>query len=317
MVKNRLFLNKGGFSFENITQKSHVAEKQGWCTGTSMVDVNQDGLLDIYICRSADDDPEKRKNLLFINNGDLTFTEEAEKYGLADNGYSTQAAFFDYDKDGDLDCFVLNHSVSRYSTGVTENPELRNKKIPEYASRLYRNDNGRFNDVSEQAGIISNVLSFGLGIALSDFNNDGWTDMYISNDFKESDYFYLNNKNGTFTESFARCMDLSSLNSMGSDAADYNNDGLTDLITLDMWSEDNYLQKTHAGPNNFDKTNFLISKGFQPQYMRNMLQKIMEMELSQKWVNWPVYQILTGVGRHCFVILTETPTRIYSSAMVL
>ncbi len=273
MVKNRLFLNKGNFEFEDITSRSGVAEKQGWCTGTSMVDINQDGLMDIYICRSADDDPEKRKNLLFVNNGDLTFTEQAEKYGLADKGYSTQAAFFDYDKDGDLDCFVLNHSVSKYATGVTENVEIRNLKNPDYASRLYRNDNGHFNDVSDSAGITSNVLSFGLGIALSDFNNDGWPDIYISNDFKESDYLYINNRNGTFTDSFASCMDVASLNSMGSDAADYNNDGLTDIVTLDMLSEDNYLQKTHAGSNNFDKTNFLISKGFQPQYMRNMLQK--------------------------------------------
>ncbi|HEX5024379.1 MAG TPA: VCBS repeat-containing protein, partial [Agriterribacter sp.] len=176
-------------------------------------------------------------------------------------------------RDGDLDCFVLNHSISKYSTGVADNPEMRNKKIPELASRLYRNDDGKFHDVSDQAGIVSNVLSFGLGIALSDFNNDGWTDIYISNDFKESDYLYLNNKDGTFTESFSHCLDLSSLNSMGSDAADYNNDGLTDIITLDMLAEGNYLQKTHASSNSFDKTNFLISKGFQPQYMRNMLQK--------------------------------------------
>ena len=273
MVKNRLYLNKGGMKFENITDQSAVAEKQGWCTGASMVDINQDGYLDIYICRSADDDASKRKNLLFINNKDLTFTEQAEQYGLADNGYSTQATFFDYDKDGDLDCFVLNHSVSKYSTGVTENPEIRNKKLPEYASRLYRNEGGHFRDVSDSAGITSNVLSFGLGVATSDFNNDGWTDIYVSNDFKESDYLFLNNKNGTFTESFSKCMDVASLNSMGSDAADYNNDGLTDLVTLDMLSEDNYLQKTHAGPNNWDKTNFLISKGFQPQYMRNMLQR--------------------------------------------
>lgn len=273
MVKNRLYLNKGNFKFENITTSSHVAEKQGWCTGASMVDINQDGLLDIYVCRSADDDPQKRKNLLFVNNGDLTFTEQAEQYGLADIGYSTQAAFFDYDKDGDIDCFVLNHSLSKYSTGVTENPEMRNKKIPELANRLYRNDGGRFHDVSDQAGIVSNVLSFGLGIAVSDFNNDGWPDIYISNDFKESDYLYLNNKDGTFSESFSDCLDLSSLNSMGSDAADYNNDGLTDIITLDMLSEENSLQKTHASSNSFDKTNFLINKGFQPQYMRNMLQK--------------------------------------------
>ncbi|MBL7699123.1 MAG: VCBS repeat-containing protein [Chitinophagaceae bacterium] len=273
MVKNRLYLNKGDLEFENITNNSGVAEKQGWCTGTTMVDINHDGFLDIYVCRSADDNAEKRKNLLFVNNGDLTFSEQAEKYGLADNGYSTQATFFDYDKDGDLDCFVLNHSVSMYSTGVTENPDIRNKKLPEYASRLYRNDAGYFRDVSDAAGIISNVLSFGLGVATSDFNNDGWTDIYVSNDFKESDYLFMNNGNGTFTENFAACMDITSLNSMGSDAADYNNDGFTDLVTLDMLSEDNYLQKTHAGSNNFDKTNFLISKGFQPQYMRNMLQK--------------------------------------------
>jgi hypothetical protein len=273
MVKNRLYLNKGGMKFENITTESHVADMQGWCTGASMVDINQDGYPDIYVCRSADDNADRRKNLLFINNHDNTFTEAAEKYGLADNGYSTQATFFDYDKDGDLDCFVLNHSISKYSTGVTENPEIRNKKLPEYASRLYRNDGGHFKDVSDKAGIISNVLSFGLGVATTDFNNDGWTDIYVSNDFKEPDYLFMNNKNGTFTESFQQCMDVTSLNSMGSDAADYNNDGFTDLVTLDMLSEDNYLQKTHAGPNNFDKINFLINKGFQPQYMRNMLQR--------------------------------------------
>ncbi len=273
MVKNRLFLNKGNFRFENITDKSHVAEKQGWCTGTSMIDINQDGFLDIYICRSADENPEKRKNLLFVNNGDLTFTEEAEKYGLADKGYSTQAAFFDFDKDGDLDCFVLNHSVAKYSTGVAENPELRKVRNTDYEDRLYRNDNGHFQDISEQAGIISNALNFGLGIVVSDFNNDGWPDMYVSNDFEESDYFYLNNKNGTFSESSAKCMNLSSLNTMGVDAADYNNDGLTDLVTLDMLPETNYLLKTHAGSNNFDKTNLLIKNGFHPQFSQNMLQR--------------------------------------------
>ncbi len=273
MVKNRLFLNKGDFKFENITEKSHVADKQGWCTGTSMVDINQDGFLDIYVCRSADENPEKRENLLFINNGDLTFTEEAKKYGLADNGFSTHAAFFDFDKDGDLDCFVLNHSVAKYSTGVSENPELRKERNPDYADRLYRNDNGHFQDISEAAGILSNALNFGLGIIVSDFNNDGWPDVFVSNDFEESDYFYLNNKNGTFTESFSKCMKLTSLNTMGLDAADYNNDGLTDLVTLDMLPETNYLLKTHAGSNNFDKTNLLIRNGFQPQFSQNMLQK--------------------------------------------
>jgi len=273
MVKNRLFLNKGNFRFEDVTGKSHLADKQGWCTGTSMVDINQDGWLDIYICRSADENPEKRKNLLFINNHDLTFTEQAEKYGLADSGFSTHAAFFDYDKDGDLDCFVLNHSVAKYSVGVAENPEIRNVRNPNYEERLYRNDNGHFTDVSAQAGIISNALNFGLGVVASDFNEDGWPDLFVSNDFDESDYFYLNNKDGTFTESFGKCMHLSSLNTMGVDAADYNNDGLTDLVTLDMLPETNYLLKTHAGTNNFDKTNLLIKSGFQPQFSQNMLQR--------------------------------------------
>ncbi|MFT3703822.1 MAG: VCBS repeat-containing protein [Agriterribacter sp.] len=273
MVKNRLYLNKGNFTFENITEKSGVAAMQGWCTGAVMVDINHDGLLDIYVCRSADDNAEKRRNLLFINNGDLTFSEQAAQYGLDDSGYSTQATFFDYDKDGDLDCFVLNHSLSKYSTGAFANPDLRNQKNPDFSSRLYKNTNDHFTDVSETAGLNFNVFSFGLGIALSDFNNDGWPDMYISNDFKEPDYFYINNKDGTFSESFSECFDISSLNSMGSDAADYNNDGLTDMITLDMLSEDNYLQKTHTGPDNFNKNAILIKKGLKPQYVRNMLQK--------------------------------------------
>lgn len=273
MVKNRLYLNKGNFEFDNITEQSHVAESQGWCTGTSMVDINQDGLLDIYVCRSADENADKRKNLLFINNGDLSFTESAEQYGLADNGYSTHASFFDYDKDGDLDCFVLNHSLAKYSTGVAEKPELRKVKNPDFADRLYRNDKGHFVDVSEQAGIVSNVLNFGLGIVTSDFNDDGWPDIFVSNDFEEPDYFYLNNKDGTFTESLGKCLKLTSLFTMGADAADYNNDGFTDLLTLDMLPESNYLLKTHAGANNFDKTNLLIGNGFQPQFSQNMLQR--------------------------------------------
>ena len=140
MVKNRLYLNKGNFKFEDITAKSGVAEKQGWCTGATMVDINGDGKLDIYICRSADGDPQRRKNLLFINNGDLTFTEKAAEYGIADDGYSTQAAFFDYDKDGDLDCFVTNHSLQQYTTGALQNPGLRNQRNPNFANKLYQNN---------------------------------------------------------------------------------------------------------------------------------------------------------------------------------
>ena len=273
MVRNRLFLNKGNFKFEDITPRSGVAEKQGWCTGATMADINNDGKTDIYICRSADVNPERRKNLLFINNGDLTFSEKAAEYGLDDSGYSTQASFFDYDKDGDLDCFVINHSTQKYTAGVQDNPALRKEFNPASASKLYRNDNGHFKDISQQAGIISNVLTFGLGVAISDINNDGWPDVFVSNDFNEPDYLFVNNRNGTFTEQLSKCMDETSLFSMGSDAADYNNDGLVDLITLDMLAEDNKTQKMHSGAENFDKLQFLFAQGFYYQYSRNMLQK--------------------------------------------
>jgi hypothetical protein len=273
MVHNRLFLNKGNFKFEDITDKSGVAALQGWCTGATMVDINGDGKLDIYICRSADINTSMRRNLLFINNGDLTFSEKAQEYGLGDTGYSTQATFFDYDKDGDVDCFIINHSLQKYTSGVQDNPGLRKEHNPAFADKLYRNDNGHFTDVSQQAGIVSNVLSFGLGVAVSDINNDGWPDIYVSNDFNEPDYLFINNRNGTFTESLSDCMDEISLYSMGSDAADYNNDGLIDLVTLDMLPEDNKTQKMHSGAENFDKFQYLFTQGFYYQYNRNMLQK--------------------------------------------
>ena len=273
MVRNRLFLNKGNLKFEDITARSGVAEKQGWCTGATMVDINADGRLDIYISRSADINPQMRKNLLFINNGDLTFSEKAEQYGLADEGYSTQAGFFDYDKDGDLDCFVINHSTQKYTAGVQDNPALRKEFNPASASKLYRNDKGHFTDVSQQAGITSNVLTFGLGLAISDINNDGWPDVFVSNDFNEPDYLFINNRNGSFTERLAECMDETSLFSMGSDAADYNNDGFVDLLTLDMLAEDNKTQKIHSGAENFDKFQFLFTQGFYYQFSRNMLQR--------------------------------------------
>ncbi|MES1221771.1 MAG: VCBS repeat-containing protein, partial [Bacteroidota bacterium] len=251
MVKNRLYVNKGNFQFENITDKAGIAEKQGWCTGATMVDINGDGNLDIYICRSADKDSSRRENLLYINNGDLTFTEKAKEYGLADNGYSTQAAFFDYDKDGDLDCFVINHSITKYTAGIQENTELRNEYNSDYASKLYRNDSGHFVNVSVGAGIISNVFTFGLGLAVSDINNDGWPDIYVSNDFNEPDYLFINQRNGTFKESLSQCMNEVSMYSMGSDAADFNNDGLVDIATLDMLPEDNKTLKMHSGNESF------------------------------------------------------------------
>ncbi len=273
MVHNRLYLNKGNFKFEDITEKSGVAKLEGWCMGATMVDINGDGKLDIYICRSADINPDRRRNLLYINNGDLTFTEKAEEYGLDDRGYSTQAAFLDYDRDGDLDCFVINHSVQKYTAGVQDNPKMREEYDPAYACQLYRNDKGHFTQVSKEAGIISNVFTFGLGVAVSDFNKDGWPDIYVDNDFNEPDYFFVNNGNGTFTEKLSSAFDIASLYSMGSDAADFNNDGLPDLLTLDMLPEDNHTLKMHSGPDNWEKFQFLFRQGFYYQYSRNMLQR--------------------------------------------
>lgn len=273
MVPNRLYLNKGNFEFEDITERSGIAARQGWCTGVSMVDINGDGYQDIYICRSADTDPDRRKNLLFINNGDLTFTEKASEYGIDDAGYSTQAAFFDYDRDGDLDLFVINHSLQQYADDSYENPSLRQLQNPDFASKLFRNDDGHFVNASKEAGIISNVLSFGLGLAVSDFNGDDWPDIYVSHDFNEPDYLFINNRDGSFTESLAACMDEVSFYSMGSDFADYNNDGWVDLVTLDMLPESNYLQKMHSGAENFDKFRMLVKNGFYYQSSRNMLHR--------------------------------------------
>jgi hypothetical protein len=279
MVKNRLFLNKGNFKFENITDKSGIAQMQGWCTGATMVDINGDGKMDIYICRSADGDANRRSNLLFINNGDLTFTEKSAEYGLADKGYSTQAVFFDYDKDGDLDMFLINHSLQQYTTGAIQNIAWKDQRNPDFACKLYRNDwneslhHAVYTDVSLQAGINSNVMTFGLGVVATDINNDGWPDLYVSNDFNQADYLFINNKNGTFSEKLKDCMDEVSLYSMGLDAADFNNDGAVDVMTLDMLPEDNRTQKMHTGSENFDKFQMLFNKGFYYQYSRNMLQK--------------------------------------------
>ncbi|HVU95981.1 MAG TPA: VCBS repeat-containing protein [Puia sp.] len=282
MVHNRLFLNKGNFKFEDITTSSGIAAPayEGWATGATMADVNGDGKMDLYICRSADGNPARRKNLLFINNGDNTFTEKAAEYGLADEGFSTQAAFFDYDKDGDLDLFLINHSLHQYTTGAIDNPGWRKESQPAFECKLYRNDwsdslhHPVYTDVSTQAGIHSDVLTFGLGLAISDLNNDGWPDIYVSNDFNEPDYLFINNgPSHTFTESLSKCMDQTSLYSMGNDAADFNNDGLVDLMTLDMLPEDNHTQKMHSGAENFNKFQALFSRGFYYQYSRNMLQK--------------------------------------------
>ena len=271
MVGSRLYLNKGDFKFEEIAQKAGVFADGLWNTGTTMADVNGDGLLDIYVCRSAAKDGFKRKNLLFINNGNLTFTEKAEEFGIADEGYSTQGAFFDYDRDGDLDLYVLNHSVQEYASFRSVSSDLKKVRDPNFEDRLYRNDAGKFKVVNDEAGLVSNVLGFGLGISVSDINNDGWQDIYISNDFNEQDYLYINNQNGSFTQSLEKYIGHTSHFSMGSDIADINNDGFTDIFTLDMWPEGNARQKMVSGPDNYDKYMLLVKNGFYQQSMRNML----------------------------------------------
>ena len=271
MVRSHLYLNKGNWEFEEIAEQAGVAAAGLWNTGTTMADVNGDGFLDIYVCRSAAVNAMNRRNLLFINNGDLTFTEHAATFGLDDPGYSTQAAFFDYDRDGDLDMYLLNHSIQEYAGFSTLTPQWKAKQHRDYGDKLFRNDEIFFTDQTLAAGIKTNILGFGLGLGVSDVNNDGWPDIYVSNDYNEEDYLYINNQDGTFTDQLPNYMAHVSLSSMGSDIADYNNDGYTDILTLDMLPEDNYRQKVMFGPDNYDKYERLLSSGFYDQSMRNML----------------------------------------------
>ena len=274
MVKNRLYLNKGNFHFEDITEQSGIAAKEGWCTGVTVADINADGWQDIYICRSGLANISYRKNLLFINNQNNTFSEQAAAYGIDDAGYSTQASFFDYDKDGDLDVMVINQSTPQYSKGGLEYAQLRNRQGDSmYENHLYRNDGNHFTNVTHSAGISSNVLSFSLGISTADIDMDGWPDIYISNDFNEPDYLFINNHDGTFTDKLKEKMDHISLYSMGCDIADFNNDALPDICVPDMLPENNHDIKMHIGADNFDKFQYLFSNGYYYQYMKNSLQK--------------------------------------------
>ena len=270
MVDCRLYLNRGNLKFEDITQKAGVAGHAGWKTGATMADVNGDGFIDIYLCYSGKGDSLSRRHQLFINQGNGTFKDEAEKYGLALMDYSTQAAFFDYDLDGDLDVFMLNHSpetMRRFD--AADQKSMRDHYI---GDKLLRNDNEHFTDVSEQANIKGNPINFGLGVAVSDFNNDGWPDFYVSNDYLEQDYFYINNGNGTFTDKLTDAIGHVSYFSMGNDAADFNNDGLIDLMTLDMLPPDNLRQKLLFAPENYEFYQNMVKKQFYHQQMRNMLQ---------------------------------------------
>ncbi len=272
MVNDRLYLNKGGLSFEDISDAAGIV-MPGWSTGVTMVDINHDGLLDVYVCRSGNYDKDKRKNLLYINQGNLKFIEQAETYGIADSSYSTQAAFFDYDKDGDLDMYLLNHTNDIRDPNNVR-PLIEDGSGPAN-DKLYRNDETKgkgivFNEVSKEAGIVFDGL--GLGVGIADINDDGWDDILVTNDFIANDYLYINKKDGTFQEMAKTYLDHVSHFSMGNDMADFNNDGLVDIVTMDMRPRDNYHEKKMSGPLNFALFERTLQQGYMPQYMRNTLQ---------------------------------------------
>ncbi len=270
-VKNKLYLNKGNLVFEDITENAGVAGNSSWNTGAIMGDVNGDGFLDIYVCAVVGINGFDGYNELFINNGDQTFTESAAQYGLDFDTYSSNAAFLDFDLDGDLDMYLLNHAVhTQESFGKAD---LRSKRDFQTGDKLLRNDGGSFVDVSEEAGIYGGVNGYGLGVAISDFNQDGYPDIYVGNDFHEDDYYYLNNGDGTFTEELKKYFGHTTRFSMGNDVADVNHDGWPDILSLDMLPEDETVLKSSEGDDDLQIQKMRINQfGYHYQFTRNMLQ---------------------------------------------
>jgi hypothetical protein len=279
MGENKIYLNKGGFKFEDITKKSGIVQDSMWSTGVVFVDINHDGWLDIYVCNSGHMTTGHRKNQLFINNHDLTFTESAAKYGLDISAYTTQVSFFDYDMDGDLDCFMIDNSPIPVNTLNNSNRrDLPDQEWPIEnflkggGDHLYRNDNGHFTEVTKAAGIHGSLISFGLGVSVGDINGDGYPDVFVSNDSYERDYLYINQKDGTFKDEMEDWFGHTSFSSMGADIADINNDGYPEIFTTDMLPEDDYRLKTLGAFDNIDLYNAKFKAGFYHQYMKNCLQ---------------------------------------------
>ncbi len=279
MGENKLYLNKGHMQFDDITAKAGFKQDSMWSTGVTFVDINNDGWLDIYVCNSGHMSTGNRLNKLYINNHNLTFTESAAQYGLDHKGYSTQVSFFDYDLDGDLDCFMIDNSpIPVNQLGYNNKRDLPEKEwnVGEFlkggGNHLYRNDNGHFKEVTKEAGIHSSLISFGLGVSVGDINGDGYPDIYVSNDSYERDYLYINQKNGTFKDEFENRIDHTSFSSMGSDLADVNNDGIPDIFNTDMLPDDDYRLKTTGAFDNIDLFHTKLKTGFFYQYVKNCLQ---------------------------------------------
>ncbi|MEZ4986077.1 MAG: VCBS repeat-containing protein [Saprospiraceae bacterium] len=269
-LPNRLFLNKGNFQFEDITEAAGVAGTRAWSTGVTMADVNADGLLDIYVCNSGDVAGDNKENELFINQGNLTFKEQAADFNLNDKGYSTHASFFDYDKDGDLDVYILNNSFQAIgSFNLRKNERPNRDELG--GDKLMQNQGGRFVDVSEQAGIYGSVIGFGLGVTIGDVNNDNWEDIFVSNDFFERDYLYINQQNGTFQEDLTNQIQSTSGASMGADMADINNDGHQDIFVTEMLPSDYQRLKSVTTFEDWDKYQYNVNNGYHHQFTRNVL----------------------------------------------
>jgi hypothetical protein len=269
--KNRLYLNQGDFRFKDITDSAHVGGAKPWSTGVSMADINGDGFIDIYVCNSGDLKGENKQNELFINQGDGTFKELADEYNLADKGFSTHSAFFDYDKDGDLDVYILNNSYQAIGS-FNLNRNERHKRDQLGGDKLMENVNGEFIDVSEKAGIYGSVIGFGLGVSVGDMNNDGWEDIYVSNDFFERDYLYINRRDGTFSEELEQQITSISGASMGADVADINNDGYNDIFVTEMLPSDYDRLKSVTTFEDWNKYKLKVNSGYYHQYTRNTLQ---------------------------------------------
>jgi enediyne biosynthesis protein E4 len=268
--ESKLYLNKGNFQFTDITGSTGIKSKRGWRTGVTMADVNADGWLDIYVCNSGDIKGDNKENELYINQHNNTFTEEAKAHGLNDPGYTTHVSFFDYDLDGDLDCYILNNSFVDVRKFDLE--EVRKVRDTLGGHKLMRNDGGHFLDVSEYAGIAGTKIAYGLGVSVGDVNGDMYPDIYVSNDFYEKDYLYINLQNGKFNDELPERMGHISSSSMGADIADLNNDGYMDIVTTDMLPEDEYRVKTMTRFEQYHVENMKYRYSFHYQYPQNSLQ---------------------------------------------